>query len=133
MQKMIKIVVLFLFTLCAASYALAENRPTYEMNLAGHFSSRVNVYNQSVYSYTVYATYVDQAGSSRKYTMALNPYPLSGSSIMFPVTLPEYAVYLEIIRNIDSNVAYRGYVSSDDIYIRSALANATPVVSVNHH
>jgi hypothetical protein len=132
MQKIFKMIVVFLFTLSAASISFAEN-PSYNVATAKHFTSQVNVYNQTAYSYTVNASYLDQYGVSRKFVMALASYPQAGSSIMFPVVLPEYAVYLQIIRNIDGYVTYTGYISSDDVYIRMNAADAKPSAAVNHH
>jgi hypothetical protein len=76
---------------------------------------------------------MSQAGVSRKYVMALNAYPYAGSTIQFPITLPEYAVYLQIVRNIDGYPTYSGYVSSDDVYIYAGLNSAKPTVDVKHH
>jgi hypothetical protein len=132
MQKIFKMIVVFLFTLTAATTSFAAN-PSYSMTSSKHFTSQVNVFNQSAYSYTVNATYMDQYGASRKFVMALNAYPLAGSSILFPVVLPEYAVYLQIVRNIDGYVTYTGYVSSDDIYIRVGAADSKPTIDVAHH
>jgi len=123
---------IFLFTLSAASTSFAAN-PTYNMNSTSPFASRVNLYNQTNYTYTVDATYMDQRGAGRHYVMVLNSYPLAGSSILFPITLPEYGVYLKVIRNVDGYLTFSGYLSSDDLYIRTTLKDQKPTVNVTHH
>jgi hypothetical protein len=130
MQNILKMFVVFLFTMSMASISSAAN-PSYDMTKSAHFTSTVNLYNQTSDGYTVNATYMGQYGATRKFVMALNAYPYSGSSISFPVVLPEYAVFLQVIRNLDGYVVYTGYISSDDVYIRSGK-DGVPSVTAQH-
>jgi hypothetical protein len=127
MQTFFKWIAVLLLSMCAAATVYAKNDPSYNLTPREHFTAKVNLYNQSDYSYTVNATYVSQSGPSRKYVMTLYPYGLSGSSIQFPIVLPEYAVYLQVVRNIDGYITYTGYLSSDDVYIRNGQDKQTKV------
>jgi hypothetical protein len=120
MKKILILATLLLsFITCSAS--MYASTPIYSMSTTGHkvFASQVNLVNQSAYSYTVNATYMDQRGAGRKYVMSLSAYPYAGSSILFPIAFPEYAVYLQVIRDVDGYQTYAGYLSSDAIYIKS--------------
>jgi hypothetical protein len=96
-------------------------------------SSNVSVFNRTYNTYTIYATYMDQYGAARKFTMFLDAYPSKASSIIYPVVLPEYAVYLNIIRNVDQRQVYVGYLSSDDVYISLSLDKDLPMTVKVHH